>query len=303
MSTHTQQRAPAVPVQIFIGAGGLRSGWGCLLFAGFTLGLTFLLQGLAAQWLSSLPAFMEEERTPGHLALDRALQWAAALLATWLMARLEKRPLPSYGFSAKNFARLYVSGAAIGIAGLSLLIALLSWFGVWQFDGLHLHGSVAWRYGLVWAGAFAFTALAEETQLRGYLLAALTRGITFWPAAIVLALLFGLLHLGNGGENYLGVAFAVLAGIAFSYIIWQTGSLALVFGLHAGWDWGESFLYGTADSGVHVAGYLLRSHPAGNTWISGGSVGPEGSLLAIPVLLLMVLAARIRGHARNPGTL
>jgi hypothetical protein len=109
------------------------------------------------------------------------LQLTAALASTWLMARLETRPLRAYGFSRKNAFVLYLEGAAIGIAGVSALIWLMTLVGAWQFDGMHLHGSNAWKYGLEWAVAFALTALSEETQMRGYLLAALSRGITFCP--------------------------------------------------------------------------------------------------------------------------
>ncbi len=285
--------------RIFVGSDGLRAGWGCALFVFLAIVLTLLLKFIAASFLQNLDAFQEDGRMPAHLALDRLLQVSAALAATGIMARIEKRPRSAYGFSAKRFGRLYAQGALIGLVGLSLLMGLMALMGGWRYDGLHLHGSGAWKYGLAWAAAFALTAFSEETQTRGYLLAALARGITFWPAAICLALLFGALHLGNGGENYTGIFFAALAGLAFSYMIWKTGSLTLVFGLHAAWDWGESFLYGTPDSGQHVHGYLIDSHPAGNPFISGGSAGPEGSLLTFPVLLLMVLAVHLLVRSRK----
>jgi hypothetical protein len=32
-------------------------------------------------------------------------------------------------------------------------------------------------------------------------------------------------------------------------------------GFHAGWDWGQSYFYGTPDSGLVVQNHLLASHP------------------------------------------
>jgi uncharacterized protein len=275
---------------VFVGSGGLRPGWGCALFVLITLGLTFLFGSLAAPFLQGLSPSPEGGRTPAHLALDRILQLIAALISTWLMARIEKRPMRAYGFRRERFIALYLRGGAIGVAGLSVLMFMIYLAGGWRIDGLHLQGGSAWKYGLAWALAFIVAGLSEETQMRGYLLATLSRGISFWPAAIGLSLLFAALHLGNEGENYTGIVFAALAGIAFSYMIWRTGSLALVFGLHAAWDWSESFLFGTPDSGQHVYGFLLQSHPLGNPLVSGGSAGPEGSILGLPVLLLMVIA-------------
>jgi uncharacterized protein len=234
---------------------------------------------------------MDGSRTPGHVALDRILQWLAAIIATWFMSRIEKRRLSAYGFSMKGFAGLYLRGALIGFACLSLLLFVLLLAGAWRIDGMRLHGPAAWGYAFAWSGAFALAAFSEETQMRGYLLAALSRGIRVWPAAVTLSLLFGALHLGNGGENRIGILSAVVAGIVFSYTIRRTGSLAFAFGMHAAWDWGESFFYGTPDSGQHVYGYLFASHASGNAFISGGSAGPEGSVLAVPVFVLMGVLA------------
>lgn len=272
---------------IFVGTGGLRVVWGCALFVLIALSLTFAFQNVAAGWLERLDSAPDGSRTPGHVALDRTLQWFAAIIATWCMSRIEKRRLSAYGFGMKGFARLYLRGALVGFACLSFLLLVLWLAGAWRIDGMHLHGPAAWVYAFAWGGAFALAAFSEETQMRGYLLAVLSRGMTFWPAAITLSLLFGALHLGNGGENRIGILSAVVAGIVFSYTIRRTGSLAFAFGMHAAWDWGESFFYGTPDSGQHVYGYLFASHASGNAFISGGSAGPEGSLLAVPVFVLM----------------
>jgi uncharacterized protein len=233
------------------------------------------------------------------LLLDRSLQLLAALLATQAMASIERRPLRSYGFNRTNFVRLYCRGVVAGFAALSMLLGVLCLGGVWQIYGLHLHGTAILQYGLAWGLAFAVTALSEESQIRGYLLTTLTRGTSFWVAAILLALFFGALHLGNGAENYVGIGTAVMGGVAFSYIIRQTGSLAFAFGLHASWDWTQSFFYGTPNSGQTVKGYLFESHTRGNPLIGGGSAGPEGSLLAIVVFLLLPLTVRwIRSNDR-----
>jgi hypothetical protein len=251
----------------------------------------FTFQILAAGWLGRLDSAVDGSRTAGHLALDRTLQWLAAVIATWCMSRIDKRRLSEYGFSMKDFAGLYLRGAAVGFACLSLLLFALLILGAWRIDGLHLRGPAAWGYAFAWSGAFALAAFSEETQMRGYLLAALSRGIKFWPAAVTLSFVFGALHLGNGGENPIGILSAVAAGIVFSYTIRKTGSLAFAFGLHAAWNWGESFFYGTPDSGQHVHGYLFASHASGNALLSGGSAGPEGSVLAIPAFVLMGVLA------------
>ena len=61
----------------------------------------------------------------------------------------------------------------------------------------------------------------------------------------------------------------------------------MAIGFHAAWDWGESYFYGVPDSGELAAGHLLNVSFSGPQWLSGGTVGPEGSWLC--TLLLVVL--------------
>ncbi len=285
---------------VFIGPYGLRAGWGALLFiviwaaifAGCAYGAYFLFHFHRPHHMT--------EMTPRLAVIGESLQTVAALGATWAMSRIEHRRFAAYGFNGSRFLSLFARGLAIGFAGLSLLILILRSAGVWHYDGVHMHGGTAWMYGVIWAVLFVLVGVAEEATLRGYLLFTLARGITIWPAAILLSLLFGALHLGNGGEDVFGIVTVVVAGLMLSYVVWRTGSLAMAFGLHAAWDWAQSYFYGTADSGLHMQGYLLSSHSSGKVLLSGGPDGPEGSIFAIPVMLLIVLTVHFTAGQRRP---
>jgi len=79
-----------------------------------------------------------------------------------------------------------------------------------------------------------------------------------------------------------------------------TGSAWWAIGCHAAWDWGETFFYGTADSGFKAQGHYLTTTPAGATLWSGGMDGPEGSVLVVPVVLLLLTAlALLYGRRRS----
>ena len=54
------------------------------------------------------------------------------------------------------------------------------------------------------------------------------------------------------------------------------------------WDWAETYFYGTADSGMVAKGHMLSSAPSGNHLWSGGADGPEGSLLILAILALLL---------------
>jgi hypothetical protein len=112
----------------------------------------------------------------------------------------------------------------------------------------------------------------------------------FWQAAWVTSTLFGYIHTGNNGENWIGIFAAALIGFVFCVSIRVTGSAWWAIGCHAAWDWAETFFYGTADSGLVAKGHYLTTSPAGNPLWSGGADGPEGSLLVIGVVLLLLVA-------------
>jgi hypothetical protein len=75
-------------------------------------------------------------------------------------------------------------------------------------------------------------------------------------------------------------------GLFFCLTLLRTGNLWFAVGFHAAWDWGETFIYSVPDSGLVVPGHLLSSSLRGPDWLSGGSVGPEGSVLCFIVILL-----------------
>jgi len=61
-------------------------------------------------------------------------------------------------------------------------------------------------------------------------------------------------------------------------------------GLHAAFDWGETFLFSVPDSGLVAPGHLLNTSLQGPVWLTGGSVGPEGSVMAFGVVALAAAA-------------
>lgn len=117
-----------------------------------------------------------------------------------------------------------------------------------------------------------------------------TPGSNFWQAAWVTSTIFGFIHTGNNGENWIGIFAAAAIGFVFCVSVWATGSAWWAIGCHAAWDWAETYFYGAADSGNVATGHYLTTTPAGAAFWSGGTDGPEGSVLVIAVVLLLLLA-------------
>jgi len=125
----------------------------------------------------------------------------------------------------------------------------------------------------------------------------------FWCAAWVTSAYFGYVHTSNPGETWIGIFAAAFIGFVFCVSVRVTRSAWWAIGCHAAWDWGETYFYGTSDSGLTAHGCYLTCTPAGNPLWSGGAVGPEGSLLVLAAILFLLvlvlvysrLSARVQG--------
>ena len=194
------------------------------------------------------------------------------------------------GFTEEGFCRCYLQFTltrginfwwALGVvAGLCAILAPYykseSAWGLWFFAA---------------AGFFPCFGLHLRDTSRG----------SFWYAAWATSTFFGFVHTSNNGENWIGIFAAAAIGFVFCVSVYVTGSAWWAIGCHAAWDWAETFFYGTADSGNVAKGHFLTTTPSGPALWSGGTDGPEGSLLVLPAILL-ILAIVLVQYGRSGAT-
>lgn len=292
-----QGRPPeGIPQKIFLKNEGLRAGWRLLIYAVFVLGLEFG-GGIVLHHIipPARGAF-----SPGFWFANEVLSFTVVFGAALIMAQIEHRSPGVYGLPLRGaFGRLFWQGCLLGLIEVSVLVGLISAFGGYSFGGLALHGGELLRWGILWAVLFIFVGLFEEFLFRGYTQYTLGEGVGFWPAAIVLSLLFGRVHMGNEGENWAGVAGVVMIGLIFAFTLRRTGNLWLAVGLHASFDFGETFLYSVPNSGIVFQGHLSNASLHGARWLTGGSVGPEGSVFSFLTMGMLALAIHLLFPAKK----
>jgi len=285
---------------IFQGRDGIRAGWRVVIFLATFL-LIAAVVGLTAHFILHNLLHIEikpkAELSPWHELVNKGVSLLILLGACLVMARIEGRRWWEYGLVSRRAVTHFVAGWVGGFLCLSVLVGSLYHFGYLVFDGVAQHGTAAIGYGLVLLTVFFMVGVLEESLFRGYVQSALTRGIGFWPAAVVTSLLFAGAHTGNPGELLLGIVSVFMAGMVFCLLLRVSGSLWLGIGFHTAWDWAQSFFYSTPDSGYMFKGHLLISHATGNVGMSGGTVGPEGSYLLTPVLVIGLLLLVAVGKA------
>lgn len=274
---------------IFHGPNGLRAGWRLLIFSAI-VGTPVAGLLLAERVFMPPGAQKTSVITPALTMLGDGFLFGLFLFATFIMTLIEKRTIGDYGLPARRaFNKQFWLGAIIGFVAMSALLGMLRAAGVFNFGSLALHGAALAKYAVLWGVAFLVVGFTEEFVFRGYAQFTLTTGIGFWPTAILLSFGFGAIHLGNHGENWMGALDAGSAGFLFCFILRRTGDLWMPIGVHAAWDWAESFFYGVPDSGTVSPGHMLSPSFHGSKLLTGGSVGPEGSILCFFVLALLLL--------------
>src|SRR5579871_1401228 len=289
---------PIANNKMFMNQRGLRAGWRLLIFVALlALPPLLILRALAALGArfgnGPGPASAPGDGFPTPMLIGELIPVFWLLFVSWVMSRIESRPLGSYGLPLQNSSflkKLVVGYVFWGFLPLSLLLLSMRALHVFYFGGVVLASSQILQWAIAWGLVFLGVGFLEEYLFRGYALYTLADGIGFWPAAVVMAACFAFAHSGNPGENRIGLGLTAVWAVFASVVLFRTGSLWLAVGAHAGWDWGQSFLYGVGDSGLQVPGHLLNPHIQGPEWLSGGTVGPEGSVLALVTMGLMTVA-------------
>jgi len=261
----------------FIGPQGVRAGWRAAFYAA----LFFLLLSTAAMAAVRLhiAAFAPGTAiTPSVLAIQEGLAALCAIAAALVLGRLERRRFGDYGMPlAQALGKNFWLGALWGIATITALMLAIRALGGYSFGTVDLSPADIARYGIEWAATFVLVGVYEEFFFRGYLQFTLTSGMHFWPAALLLSLAFGAVHWRNPGEGPVGVLSVFVTGMFLCLTLRRTGTLWFAIGFHAAYDFGETYLYSVPDSGIVMLGHLLASSFHGPAWLTGGTVGPEGS--------------------------
>jgi membrane protease YdiL (CAAX protease family) len=289
---------------IFVGPNGIRAGWRLLIFVAIFLALAKCVQFVLVH-IPAVRAYLQAQQpkdvmTPAGQIIGEGLAVFFLCISALIMTKIEKRSFADYGLPlSQSFGKRFWQGAPLGLAMLSLLMGLIGIFHGFSLGGFAIAGTEAIKYGVLYGIGFVLVGIFEEFSFRGYMQSTLASGMGFWPAAIILGILFGAIHLQNSGEAIYGAAMAGGFGIVAAFSLQRTGNIWLAIGMHASWDWGETYLYSVPDSGLLAQGHLLNSSFHGPTWLTGGSVGPEGSAFVFLVLLIWALVIHLLFPAKR----
>jgi uncharacterized protein len=289
---------PGFLKKTFVGPNGLRAFWRLLIFVGMVGSIFFSINFLVHRFRHH-PAVLDfSART---VVRQDGLAFLVVLFAAAVMGHFEKRSLADYGLPLRGaFGARFWEGIVWGFLAEAATLGVLFLTGNASFNGFDTHGSIALYFAVMWAAAFLMVGFFEEFLFRGYPQFTLGTGIGFWPTAFLLSGLFWLGHMGNPGETWVGGLATCLAALVFCVSLRLTGNLWFAIGMHASWDWTETYFFGVADSGMPANGHLLNTSLTGSKWMTGGTVGPEGSVVELLVCLAVIALLFVRFRKAAP---
>jgi membrane protease YdiL (CAAX protease family) len=286
--------------RIFRGNHGWRAGW---RFAAFLA--IYSATGWALDLILPRMHFPDRAFIWSSFLLNYLLDFAFLSAVVYLMSRIEREPFSSYGLPlVRNAGTLLWKGVLWGFIPSALILVPIYLAGGCSFYGLALHGRYLLFYAIAWAAAMLALGFVEEFLFRGYALKTLAESIGFWPAAILLSSIFGLVHLlFKPHEDWIDPISVALYGVFWCLTLRRTGSLWFAVGFHAASDYADMIVFAEPNSGNDgkpIPGHLLDIRFHGPDWLTGGPRGTEASLVVFIILAgLFYIFNRAYPAARN----
>jgi len=214
---------------------------------------------------------------------------------------LDRRTLADFGLGLDGqWWRDAAFGIVLGV-GLPTVVLAAQLAAGWTAITAVLPTTTGGTFGLGSTGAvvglvllvpfFVVQASVEEVLVRGYLLTNLAEGAagtvgktaSTVAATVLTGALFGFLHWTNPGATLLSVANITLYGILLGACYVLTGRLGVACGFHVAWNYTLS-LWDFPVSGLDTGVALVGTESTGPELVTGGAFGPEGGLVALPLL-------------------
>ncbi|MET7142785.1 CPBP family intramembrane metalloprotease [Xanthomonas sp. PPL139] len=218
-----------------------------------------------------------------------------------LVYKTLNRKFRGFPLLGPHMLKMAVSGLAIGMAVMSGAILAIIATGNASVSVSPQPFTDTVRNASGWLAFEGLAALGEELLVRVAVLVVAERFAGWRGALIASGLMFAALHLDNPGATGIWLTRLLCQGVLLAYAVYRTGSFWWSVGYHTGWNWASAPIFGASGSGYYVDGHVLTFTPGDAHWITGGAVGPEGSVFAfVAVLAGFLLLVATTPNRRMP---
>lgn len=221
------------------------------------------------------------------------------LVATLFTLLLDRQSLGVLGFQLKNALRRAALGAGIAafIIGLIALVLWASGYASFWYSGLAIMQVGSMLFAMI------MIAVGEECFCRGYVQRNLQQALSPFTAILISAAIFMLMHVGNPSKNLLAMPGIFTGGLLLGINYLYTGNLWFGIALHTTWNFLQGPLLGFVVSGLHLPSVFIQTN-SGPDWMTGGSFGPEASVLAcvLNISITVLLSKYFRNQPASATT-
>lgn len=214
--------------------------------------------------------------------------FSSMILLLWLWIRFfEGRKFFTIGFTKKDAFKKYIKGFLIGFLMLTAVIGLMAIGGYINFDveKISFGTDILW-IALIMLIGYIIQGASEEIIFRGWQMQVIGARYRPWLGVVISSVLFAILHGLNSGVSILAIINIVFFGILLALFVLRQNSLWAACGWHSAWNWGTASIYGLEVSGSEKLGSILNVSSSGPEYLSGGSFGPEASVITTLVLII-----------------
>ncbi len=228
------------------------------------------------------------------MLLNYLVNFTATILVIFLFWKFViKKEFPEIGFKDVKWLKNLALGMLSGIIAISLGFFISILFGFVKVHSLAFSPPDFTNYIIL----FALVSISEELMTRGLMLSTLMDGMNDYLALLIVAVIFGALHLLNDNVTTLSFINICIAGLFLGISYIHNRSLWFPIGLHFTWNFFQGPVFGYEVSG-HKNISIVEQTIHGNDTFTGGEFGFEGSIIAIPIMFAAILAIHFY-YSRN----
>lgn len=264
-----------------------------IALSSFLLPVIFLLIAGVISQILLYPIIISENQTVWIKEIyNLIVLFGLIILIIFLWIKFyEGRPISSIGFVKKDFINDYLQGFFSGFLMNSIVVGLLALFGTITLTnyGNNLTGFSAVPIILFFLFGFIIQGAAEEILSRGFIMQVIGARYRAWLGVAISTIFFALMHLGNSGINYPSMINLIIVGLLLALFVLWKGNLWFACAWHSSWNWTMGNIYGLSVSGHSDKVTMINLNTSGNELISGGTFGPEGSLITTFVILIALV--------------
>lgn len=189
----------------------------------------------------------------------------------------------------------FMTGALLGVAMMGTFFLIL-----WGLGNARITPGTESLRGLATELLVPMvTAMIEELLFRTVLFRILEEISGTTVAVVISAIVFAMSHAVNPGATPFAIAvLSIDMGVVLALAYALTRNVWFAVGIHMSWNFAEGYIFGSYDSGVRDPHSLFRTVLSGSDLLTGGSFGPEGSIVmlglgaAVTVILVGLILRR-----------